>query len=509
MRALTGGARLMTGAEMLRIHDTMLAILDDPGLEVQLPERGLRRLADAGLRVDLAARRVRLDPEPVLETIRQFSGASSPEIDENGSTNPPQPLRLPTTIRANIGSTHGFIFDVERWDLRDATRQDFINFTKIARSLEGVAPRVGMMPQDVPPEVAYVHRTALSAIHDEAPGGSANGREDGVWVTRVLQAAGILPEGAPPVQSSHMQPTGALMLSARAAEDMLLQADEGRLTYLAPCGFAGGNHPVTRPGALAQVYAELFGCNTVSRLLVAPPHNEFTPRAVGCDQLIMDLRRGAFATATPEGLLMRLGMRQMSGDFYRFPGGSGFIIATTTDSPVPGIQTSLEWALGTASELMAGVYTHDEDVTVTVKTLGRLHANLALCAEQVLIHYEGLQWLRRLFAGPEVNDTTLALDAVRAVGPGGEFVTADHTLANYRHEFWFPTLLHRGAWGDYVANGQRTPLDLATERVREILKQDLQPVLDDDRCREVQRVVQEAERALLGHTTGVMVWPAV
>jgi trimethylamine--corrinoid protein Co-methyltransferase len=505
MRTLAGGARLMTGAEMLQIHETMLAILAEPGIEMQLPERGLKRLADAGLRVDFATRRVRFDPAPVLETIRQLSGADSPDIDETGNVKPPQPLRLPTRLRANLGSTHGFIFDVDRWDLRDANRQDYLNFKKIARSLEDVDPRVGMMPQDVPPEVAYIHRAALSCLYDESPGASANGRDDGPWVTRVLQAAGVLGPDAPPVMSSHMQPTGALIFSARAAEDMLEAAEAGRLSYLLPCGFAGGNHPVTRPGALAAVYAEVFGCNTVARLLVDPPHNHYTPRTVGCDQLIMDLRRGAFCIGSPEGLQMRLGMRQMSGDFYRFPGGSGNVIATTTDSPVPGQQASLEWALGQAVELMAGLYSYEPEVTAQVKSLGRLHANLALCAEQVLMDYEGLQWLRRFFTGPEVNADTLALEAVRAVGPGGEYVTAQHTLEHYREAFWFPTLLHRGAWGDYVAHGQRTMLDLAKDRVQEILKQDLPPVLDDDRCRAVAQVVEEAEMALLGRKTGVPV----
>lgn len=110
----------MTGAEMLQIYETMLAILAEPGIEMQLLERGLKRLAEAGLRVDFATRRVRFDPPPVLETIRQLSGASSPGIDENGSTNQPQPLRLPTNIHANLGSTPGFIFEVDKWDLRDA-----------------------------------------------------------------------------------------------------------------------------------------------------------------------------------------------------------------------------------------------------------------------------------------------------------------------------------------------------------------------------------------------------
>jgi len=506
MKSPAGGAKFLDNQEMLKIHQTMLAILEDPGMEVELPDYALKRLADGGARVDVNRKRVYLSPDLVLETIRQVAGAATPEITVEGTAKPPQPFHLPSRLRATVGSTHGFIFDVDKWAIRDATHEDARNFMKIRRSLQHVYPYgVGMLPQDVPVPVQYIHRAALSAKYDEEPeGGYANGPDDAPWVTRVLQAAGVLGDDAPPATSVHVQPTGALRISGRVAEDMLHAVEAGRLSWLAPCGFMGGNHPVTIPGALAQVYAEYFGSNTVVRLLVPAPNNVFTPRAVGCDHLIMDLRRGAFVGSSPEALHLRMCMRQMSGAFYKFPNGSGFISGTTTDAKVPGIQAAMEHATWTMAELMCGFYSYEEEVVATVKTLGRLHANLCLCAEQVIIDHEMFQWMQQFFKGIEVNEETLALEGIREVGPGGEFTSSEHTLRNYREHMWFPALLHRGAWADWVDGGALTPLDIAKERVKDILQQELVPVLPDDKCREVDRVVQAAEKALLGTTTGVL-----
>ncbi len=506
MKTPIGGAKLLDNEEMFKIHQTMLAILEDPGLEFELPDYALKKLADHGARVDLTRKRVSLGPELVLETIRQVAGAATPQVTVEGTDKPPQPLRLPSRLQATIGSTHGFVFDVDKWAIRPATHEDALNFMKIRKSLPDVYPYgVGMLPQDVPMPVQYIHRAAISVKYDEQPEtGYANGPDDAPWVTRVLQAAGVLDDDAPPAMSVHNEPTGPLRISGRVAEDMLRTAEAGRLSWLAPCGFMGGNHPVTIPGALAQVYAEYLGANTVVRLLVPPPNNVFTPRAVGCDHLIMDLRRGAFAGCAPEALRLRMCMRQMSGAFYKFPNGSGFVVAGPTDAKVPGIQAAMEHAMWVMAELMHGFYSYDAEVIATVKVLGRLHSNLCLCAEQVIIDYEMLQWMQQLLKGIEVNEETLALEGIRDVGPGGEFTSSEHTLRNYRKHMWFPELLHRGPWADWVGGGARTPLDIAKDRVQEILKQDLVPVLPDDKCREVDRVVQEAEKALLGTTTGIL-----
>ena len=50
---------------------------------------------------------------------------------------------------------------------------------------------------------------------------------------------------------------------------------------------------------------------------------------------------------------------------------------------------------------------------------------------------------RKLFAGVEVTPETLAVDVVRDVGPGGDFLAHRHTAKNVRKAQWRPTILNR------------------------------------------------------------------
>ena len=75
----------------------------------------------------------------------------------------------------------------------------------------------------------------------------------------------------------------------------------------------------------------------------------------------------------------------------------------------------------------------------------------------------------RLARGVEVNETTLAMDAIRQVKWEGNYVTHPHTARNYRHEIFLPRLLVRDAREKWERAGSKTALDLARERVQEIL----------------------------------------
>ena len=107
---LYGGMKLLSGAEMYRIHCAALKVLADVGVEAHLRPPLLERLAKRGLSVDPATRRVRFPPGPVLETIQQLSGAATPDIGEEGTAKPPPPLRMPTRLQAIVGAHHGFVY---------------------------------------------------------------------------------------------------------------------------------------------------------------------------------------------------------------------------------------------------------------------------------------------------------------------------------------------------------------------------------------------------------------
>jgi len=217
---------------------------------------------------------------------------------------------------------------------------------------------------------------------------------------------------------------------------------------------------------------------------------------------IMDMRRGAYALSSPEVALLRLATHQMAGEFYKLPGHSDHGIRFFPDAPEPGIQAATEGALMAMADLCMGFYSYGEDVSCAVGILGSLGGNLSLCLEQAVIDHEMLQFLRRFTRGVKVDAETLALELIAEVGPGGSFLASDHTARLTGREMWFPGLWHRGAWDGWVEGGRRSPLDRAHEQVKAWVAEDLEPALDDDRLRAVDRVVQDAERALLGRTTG-------
>ncbi len=501
---LHDGIRVYSQSEMYQIHQAMLRILQEVGLELQISQASLEKLAARGLEVDYARRRVRVPAEAVLETIQMLSGAATPEVTPEGTCRPPQPLRVPKRLKASVGALHGFVYDVGEGRMRPATHQDMYDLLKVKRHLKGVeCTSAGLCPQDVPADVALVHAAVVAVTYCKNPSApDPKGTSDLVWIERVMQAAGAW--GPDRHLAANIYPASPLRLAGRGAELMEFQAARGDLSFVIGMVIPGASCPITLASHTVMILAEELGLSTVYRLLVDPPDSRFGRRSIGDDVCIIDMRRGAYVLSSPEVSLLRLAQNQVAGEFYRFPGPTDGGIRLFPDAKEPGIQASMEAALLALADLCHGVYSYDEDPECWVGILGSLDGNLSLCPEQALIDYEMFQYLERFARGIEVSPETIAFDLIAEVGPGGVFTDREHTARHLRQEMWFPRLLHRGAWDAWVESGRKGPLDLARDQVQEYLKADLEPVLSDDRLREVRKVVQEAERALLGRTTGIL-----
>ena len=100
--------------------------------------------------------------------------------------------------------------------------------------------------------------------------------------------------------------------------------------------------------------------------------------------------------------------------------------------------------------------------------------------------------LQHIICDIPIQDETLALDLIRAVGPGGEFVTHDHKLAHFRN-VWYPELLYRGgakAWGD-----PEDPLfeQRVNARTRQLIESHQPKPLSDTVVQRIHQVVARAE----------------
>jgi trimethylamine--corrinoid protein Co-methyltransferase len=72
-------------------------------------------------------------------------------------------------------------------------------------------------------------------------------------------------------------------------------------------------------------------------------------------------------------------------------------------------------------------------------------------------------------AGISITDDTLAVDVIREVGHGGNFLQHEHTMRHFRQELFFPNLFRRQTIDQWVRSGGKMSHEVAHERVQEIL----------------------------------------
>jgi trimethylamine--corrinoid protein Co-methyltransferase len=133
--------------------------------------------------------------------------------------------------------------------------------------------------------------------------------------------------------------------------------------------------------------------------------------------------------------------------------------AGTTDAQVIDAQAGVEAAELTFLSLATGSnLNHD---------LGYLDYGMTGSLELIVIVDEYLSLNRKLFAGVEVTPETLAVDVVRDVGPGGDFLAHRHTAKNVRKAQWRPTIINRQG---HVRWAEEGGLDLAEKARRKALR---------------------------------------
>ena len=95
--------------------------------------------------------------------------------------------------------------------------------------------------------------------------------------------------------------------------------------------------------------------------------------------------------------------------------------------------------------------------------------------------------INRVLSGINVNEDTMAFDVIERVGPGGHFITDDHTIDHMTDEFFYPNLSVRSNFDIWEERGKQNMLSQAYTRVREILEDGTDGLLDHDTIAEIKR----------------------
>ncbi len=122
-----------------------------------------------------------------------------------------------------------------------------------------------------------------------------------------------------------------------------------------------------------------------------------------------------------------------------------------------------------------------------VHDVGYINNGLTMSFEQLVVSNEVIGMVRRITGGFEINEETLALDLIDKVGPGGEYLTSEHSLKHFQ-ENWFPELISRKAYESWAQDGSKDLGTVANEKAKSILENHVPKQLDDsikDKLREI------------------------
>jgi trimethylamine--corrinoid protein Co-methyltransferase len=127
---------------------------------------------------------------------------------------------------------------------------------------------------------------------------------------------------------------------------------------------------------------------------------------------------------------------------------------------------------------------------------GMLDSGNSISYEQFVIDNEIIGRIYRILAGIEVNEDTLGLDVIENVGPGGNYVTEDHTIAHMMDEFFLPELSVRCNFDIWEEQGRPDMLSRAKELVQKILEEGKEGLLAPELNREIKKAFPAIQKDL-------------
>ncbi|MGI8529770.1 MAG: trimethylamine methyltransferase family protein [Geodermatophilaceae bacterium] len=452
-------------------------ILTDIGVEF-MSDRALELFRQAGQRVE--ENTVFLDPDFVLAQV-----AKAPHEFDVAARNPANSLHIGGDMMS-FGAVYGPPFVRQGEVRRDATMEDYRNFTKLSQSFSVLDSAGGVIcePNDAPLDSRHLDMTyALQTLTDKAYMGnvvSGVNARDTIEMSSILFGGRDVIEQAP-VTISLINCNSPLRWDDRMLEAQFEYSAANQPVVLTPFILMGAMSPVTIPAALVQQIVEALSGIALSQLI-----RPGCPVIFGSFLSNIDMQSGSPTFGTPESGIGLLCTGQIARHFgLPFRTGGGL-----TSSQVPDAQAGYEALMTMLPTFLAGA-------NWVMHSAGWLEGGLVTGYEKFIVDVEILQMLQHEFTPLEIDEASMAFGAHEEVGHGGHFLGAMHTMERFRTCFYRPLLSSSENYERWTRNGGSDTAARATTIYQKRLEDYEQPPLDEAVRAELEEYVVR-RRAELG-----------
>ena len=244
-------------------------------------------------------------------------------------------------------------------------------------------------------------------------------------------------------------------------DGLMTMSEFGQPVVVTPFTLSGAMSPVTLAGALSQQNAEALGVLAVTQMV-----NPGAPAMYGGFTSNVDMKSGSPAFGTPEYSKAVLVGGQLARKY-------GIPYRTSNVNASNCVDAQAAWESGMS--LWSAVMGHGNMIK---HSGGWLEGGLCASFEKLIVDMEMVQIMVETLKPIEVNESELALDAIKAVGAGGHFFGTDHTIDRYQNAFYSPIVSDWSNFETWVEGGSIDTAKRANRLFKDILENFVEPDLE-------------------------------
>ena len=413
--------KVLTRNQIEKIHSYSLEILSKTGIRID--SLRARKLFAQALDVPDTDKIVRI-PAELVERALKTAPSAVDIYDRRGNLQFQLGNAQRAQTRFGIGVTNLYYQDPATDEVAAFTRKHMELATRLGSVLSGydVISTVGII-QDIAPELADFYGTLEMIANTTKPLVILISEKQCFDTSLDLLEHLHGDLSAKPFIIPYFNPITPLVLNEDTADKIFSTIERGLPFIYSNYGMSGATSPITAAGGLALLNAELLAGLVFSQLV-----NEGTPIILGSLPAGFDMRSMA-GLYTPQTMLLNVACAEMMA-YYELP-HSG------TSGSGPG------WGpdLSAAGTLWMNHLTSCLGKVGLAPFVGGNFDSLAFSPALVVYSDEIIRQARFFNQGFEISDASVALSEIDSIGPGGNFLISDLTVAlcreiNFSSTIW-------------------------------------------------------------------------
>jgi trimethylamine--corrinoid protein Co-methyltransferase len=417
------------------MHEKALHLVENVG--VYIPHKGILKLLANYDGVKIERENVKFNNDLVLNALKEAQY--------------PLPEYAKKNWIISSGANQTKIYDLNSGEIRETTLKDLIEMTRFCDSLNtvGAAP---VVPLDVQ---YYLQEILMHKISYEYSRFKANDIFE-ITLKPTYESAYYVYEMAK--AANKWFAIGLYMISPKTFDRKELDIvyrflDKGVPMWAGTMPIAGIGAPITIQGAMLQSMFETFASLTMLNLINRKSYNyiQFIDSFIAPP---FDMKYINFVYGSPEDIRATL-YKISIHKYYKIP-----IVAKSllTTSKEPDAHAAFEVGAHTLIAALAGVR--------AFRCGGLLNSGELYSAEQLLICYEIVEYIKNMLKEEEFSEERLMLNEISEVGPGQSYIGRKSTFENFRKEYWEPELFIHSNLGQWKEMGSKSIWKCANEIVK-------------------------------------------